>query len=539
MVILSGCTEDNAVTPETPDKYKIEIRDIPDSTGTWEGNIISIPFRVKVLDSENLPISGIRVNLSISDGPGTVDSAAVTNEYGIANAVYSVRISSGLSRVHIQASIDEVVSDKWFHLYCVGTPVKIHQPESIVATVRPGQSKPVSFQISVTDSSCKGVPGVNLSLVFESLSNPPVQGFFDTPAATDADGKTTVVYNNLGFVGAGIIRTSIVVNDSVLYAETYIGFITVANTIITLTAHPNPLFIPLDSVGTSYMRVFVTDEIGVGLPNIYEIDFTTNIGTMVGGRLFVRPSTDLDPPDEPATAIVTATITGTEISASVEVRIFPVIGIIDVIDLSANPDHFFLLPDSIGRSIITAFATDGNGNGIPNIVVNFRTNLGTLARPTITDGSGIATIEFFVRPSADLDPLDEPATATIIAAIPGTEISSSVEIRIFPCFSGSGFLSVEPDRRYIYADGPGLSQAIVTAVLQDEEGQAWVGEEIIFTVSFEHCTIQSPVITDSLGKAVSIFDDMGIPSIDPVIITAHYPPSNLHVSGGIWIREMP
>ncbi len=77
---------------------------------------------------------------------------------------------------------------------------------------------------------------------------------------------------------------------------------------------------------------------------------------------------------------------------------------------------------------------------------------------------------------------------------------------------------------YIYADN-GVSHAIVRAVLKDEDNQAVEGASIVFT-SNNNGTINSPLITDSLGIVRAAFSDIGIPSYDalgeraPCTITA-------------------
>jgi len=85
--------------------------------------------------------------------------------------------------------------------------------------------------------------------------------------------------------------------------------------------------------------------------------------------------------------------------------------------------------------------------------------------------------------------------------------------------------------------------AMLTAVLQDEEGQVLSGKEIIFTTSFPYSVVQSPIITDSLGKAVTYFDDIGRPSVDEndlpdsVLITARYQEMGINATTRIMIRE--
>ena len=91
-----------------------------------------------------------------------------------------------------------------------------------------------------------------------------------------------------------------------------------------------------------------------------------------------------------------------------------------------------------------------------------------------------------------------------------------------------GSLIISADRDYFHADGVGNQSATITALLLDGEGNPLSGQEVNFVSSSELFTIQSVVTTDSLGKAISIFDDTGFPSKDDdgnpaeVIITAEY-----------------
>ena len=96
----------------------------------------------------------------------------------------------------------------------------------------------------------------------------------------------------------------------------------------------------------------------------------------------------------------------------------------------AEPDFIAVPVDSIGRAIIYARVLDVHNNAVPNQEVEFQTNLGWLARPTLTDSSGTATTEYYIQPVVDFPPDSTEMTATVLATIPGTAFQATATVRV-------------------------------------------------------------------------------------------------------------
>ncbi|MBT3233245.1 MAG: hypothetical protein HN356_10565 [Calditrichaeota bacterium] len=217
---------------------------------------------------------------------------------------------------------------------------------------------------------------------------------------------------------------------------------------------------------------------------------------------------------------------------------------IGFVSISGTPSGLCQIhPDSLTVTEIRLTVRDNNNNGIPNMHFAMSTDIGRLSEPSLTDSAGVMIVQHFVRPAVDVEH-EGNFTVTITAEFPDSRWSRTLELH-FKVYRTLGSLTLTTDQpgNTIIADGPGGSVARLTAVLQDADGQILAGEEIFFTKSFENCTIQSPIETDYLGRAQSIFDDNGVPSVDergmpiPVILNVSYPPMGLEKSLEISIIE--
>jgi hypothetical protein len=205
-----------------------------------------------------------------------------------------------------------------------------------------------------------------------------------------------------------------------------------------------------------------------------------------------------------------------------------------------------LLPeDTIGTAIIYARVVDQDNNGIPNMRVNFNCQYGTIGSLTLTDSTGLATAQYYIRPIWDF-PKDENGnildviTDNIRAVIPNTAFVKYTSITVEKTAGDRGNLTLTSDVDFIYADN-GRTVANLQVVLKDANNQAMVNREIILTST--HGTVNSSVVTDSMGVAHAIFTDIGLPSTDehgnivPSLITAIYNPLSLSASIEITIKE--
>ncbi len=519
---------------------------------------------------------------------GTITTSvadSVTNDNGQITATYSVILERN-AEVTIFAQAGQISAEKTIQLRVRDNEGMLSiRLEKEVLTVPPGQTKTTNVIATLTDEEGLAIPGVQMTF----STSPARLGAVDSDTGmTDNSGRVTRRFSSIVNQYGVCTITTRVGNDTEASVDVEIRPVA-GPRYISIHADPQTMKIAEGTNARSTITAVVTDSTGVGVPltsvlfeleglggepifgSLTSIDTTTNadgeIWTTFNSRgrygqqyavARVIPS-DIETGDGQQSAPDAAEnlklklsdgrvadFDREELSKRILITVEPLADAPRSMTITATPDLITTSIDSTANSIIRATVRDENRNGIPNLPINFRTDLGTLARPTVTDSSGVASVQFFVRPSADMTPPNERATATITASIPGTGWEASAEVEIRPVGGEEGTLTLETDRRFIWADGPGLSTARLTAILKDSEGQILSGENIIFTSSFESSVVGSPVITDSLGRAMSIFDDAGRPSIDPntgqpdsVLVTARYQGQemDLRATTRIMIRE--
>jgi hypothetical protein len=220
-----------------------------------------------------------------------------------------------------------------------------------------------------------------------------------------------------------------------------------------------------------------------------------------------------------------------EIFAEITVSIERLSNDIGSLTVRAFPSFLTLPPDSQGYAQIRAQVKDVNNVGIPNVTVNFVTDRGSLSKITPTDSTGLATADFRNN--------YEDGIAHITGDIPGTDFVGTTTIEVHQSDVLTGFLTVTTDKAEIFADF-GLTTASITALLKDQDHQSLSGKQVKFTST--HGAINSPVTTDSLGRAIAVFSDVGLPSLDaegnviPAKIFAIYDALNLIDSCAVTIR---
>ncbi|MDP8239013.1 MAG: Ig-like domain-containing protein [Candidatus Hatepunaea meridiana] len=214
---------------------------------------------------------------------------------------------------------------------------------------------------------------------------------------------------------------------------------------------------------------------------------------------------------------------------------------INSLRLRIDPAYLMVQPDTIGFAAVFARVIDLQNNGISNLQVNFQCQYGSLARPTLTDSTGLATAEYYIQPATDFEPPGaEEISDNITASILNTAFRQIKPIVVQRSVGDTGTLTLTKDVDSIYADN-GLTSAKITALLKDASGRSLKDREIIFTANYG--TVTPEKTTDSLGRAEVTFTDVGEASRDedgnivPTVITARYDPMSLFASVEITIQE--
>ena len=404
-------------------------------------------------------------------------------------------------------------------------------PDSLNAPT--GATREIPFEVVVRDYD--GLPAAGMEV---ELSVPYGEGEIEpTTTMTDETGWLQAVYSVQVPGGESLARIRARVDG---YAATKAIHLTGAGRPerILLTADAPVITIPYDQSGFIRLTATVTDNHGVGVLGL-KLRFTLEPvapRTEIFGWL-----TPVDPTDDEGNVEVIFHSGGgfgrllvhcsvdeaggyaEDVTAETPVEFRALEGQVASLTASANPSHLFVPPGEQGSAIIQAQTVDAEGNGIPNLRLICYTDVGCVESDAVTDEMGTARFNFLNN--------FEYGVATITVEVPGTNVMDQVTIEII----GNVYtLRLSSDRNFIYADG-GLTYATLTATLKDEDGQVVRGAEIIF--SSEYGVVESPAITDSLGRAFSRFS-VSVPAVDSATVTAIYRPGNVQASIHIQIRGL-
>lgn len=383
-------------------------------------------------------------------------------------------------------------------------------PDSVVYLAGEDISIPVSALVLNSDGNL--APNVRVEFVVTSG-----EGEFDTPGmTTDQHGRVSAVATITAQEGWREFKPMLVVAGGSASGKVAIRGIRQPAR-IAFDA-PNRVFKVASgqSVETTFKAIF-SDSNGVGIEGLpvsvglqdvseaeraYGAISATSMTNAAGevlvtfnslggfGRVNVYLATNLPGMSEAVNSALTLKVQPiTEDIWSLEVRVFP----------------SFHMPeqDVLVTSVIRAIVRNANNVGIPNIVVEFETDMGSITYVTPTDSSGVAT--------ADWDNNFEIGVARLLVSIPGTDFEVVKQIIVVGDEMESGQLSISTDVREIFADG-GLTVARIRALLKDDQGQALANKLLVFTST--HGAITSPLMTNALGIVDTIFTDVGIPSYD-------------------------
>ncbi|MBT7790143.1 MAG: hypothetical protein HN757_14780 [Calditrichaeota bacterium] len=423
-------------------------------------------------------------------------------------------------------------------------------PETLTAPL--GSEREISFVVAVHSFAGIAQSGieVSLSVVGDIGVITPVN------SNTDDSGMITAIHTVTFTSRSQTIRLLATINEQTASSSyTLVGVS--PPTMVTLIPETTELIVPTRNSGRIEIDAVVTDASGVTVPGV-KVGFQLlrfDADNPVFGSIFGNTFTD-------STGRVSATFRSDQGSGTVFVQVFideP--GYEEMVDqvpltiriLEEEPQSFLLeaTPNSFTNihsesmlvSHILVIVKDRFNNGIPNLRVLMTTDIGAISQPELTDRDGRIQVQHILRPSVDAQGMQEDFTATISAMLSELGWIETVEINYSPEEMDLGSLILATDRRFIWADGAGLSYSNLIATLTDAGGASLDYQEIIFTTSNQYSVVQSPKMTDSLGRARTIFDDVGQPSVDErgmpdsVIVTAKYLPMGLESSVAIMIRE--
>lgn len=555
--LIVGCDEDgpnSIVSPNGDDVSFIELRVTHNQIRGFEGDLRSERITAIARNAFGVTVPDAHITFGITnptDWKGSlsaVNGDSTTNANGQLEFDYSIVITRSCditiealcSQVRGTTDISVQVADD-----IIGS-ISLEASEQVLA-VPQNQTRQVDLTASLVDNDGNALSGMQV----EFKTNPSIMGFVDSDTGTtDQNGQIRRKFNSIvdkygsceitASIGDYIGKATIEIRP--VEAPAFISLSTITP-VVKVTSGQNAI-VELEAV--------VTDPNRVGVPGVsvaFEV-LPETPGGVTFGSLSMDDSTDADGYSRAKfnslgslgnvnikVRVLPSNVGGEgqnilEIQDEITLQFLELNDEIGTLTLKALPSFLTLPPDSNGMCQIEAQVRNINNNSIPNVIVDFTTNLGSLSDIQITNNSGIATGLFYNN--------YESGIASITASIPGTNFEAITEIIIRQAEGATGSLILNSDKTFIYADN-GYTTAIITALLSDEDGQALRNQEIIFTKT--HGTVNSPVFTDSLGIATALFRDVGLPSknedggIEPALITARYNPLGIEASIEISIFE--
>lgn len=545
---MMGCSEEpnTIVNPQPTDVATIELRLTHNKITGFIGDLRTETVTAIARNANGVAVPNQKMEFAILDQAiwkGTVIlEDSVTNYDGESKATYRVELQRSAT-IKIKATSGSVTAEILLAIEIVEDVIdtlKITAPS--VLTVRPNQVQTASVSASLVDTIGRAIPGI----LVHFRTSPPENGYvYPDTGTTDYNGRVVKTFST---VPGNYGPCSVFAEVGSHMDSTTIEIIPIANPrkIQVWTLTPD-ISVVQDQNAAVDITAVVTDDHGVGVPN-------ASIRYRVSGVETFGSLSPTDTTDENGIAITTFHTLGGSgrlwikaevLSISDQYQVAPdslqltvslLTNNISRLNLAVSPSYLNLPPDSVGMAMVSARVVDQESNGIPNLRVNFDCTYGTLANPMLTDSTGVATAEYYILPLTDFPEGDIPEIEVEIrASIPETIFDARTVLTVEKTTGDIGSLALTSDVDFIYADR-GLTVARLQAVLKDANNQSLTGREVIFTAS--HGTVNSPVITDTLGIAHAVFTDVGVPSVEggeivPAIITAIYnpwPPTSIEIT---------
>ncbi len=128
----------------------------------------------------------------------------------------------------------------------------------------------------------------------------------------------------------------------------------------------------------------------------------------------------------------------------------------------------------------------------------------------LTDEFGVTQTLWRLNPRRDLPGLPpEGIAVNITCTIPGTDWETQASLFLQSAVYPVGSLTLFVEQRTLLCDGMGGKHLTLTATLRDEKSQYLPERELQVYVSSNHAIADPTVITDNLGRAEILVDDIG------------------------------
>jgi protocatechuate 3,4-dioxygenase beta subunit len=388
--------------------------------------------------------SSVKVIVSFQTNRGKIESQALTDVNGMATIKFTPYASAFDSIASVAAILDTQMVAKT--IQCIGVQVDLSAtPSSILADGKSTSSikavlKETTRKIAVPEATVYF--GTDLgTIAYEAQTNTQGVAIVDLTSSTQT-GTANVK-----------VRYGQVLEDNV-----QVVFQESQPTYITLSA--TPAFIPADNQSQSTIKAVVSDASWNPVADGTMVQFIIVEGSgSIGSQQITQNGsavTYLTSGSFPDTARIIARVGSL---TSDTVKVVYTIGNVENVTVSVNPNT--IPADGVSKSVVQASVTDGLGNPVENISVNFTATLGKIGMSARTDENGIARVEF----SSTVIGL---STITAQVLSNGETISGTSIIQILP--GSPYYVIVTYSPLFVYVRDCGKYQTVsVYADIRDEK----------------------------------------------------------------------
>ena len=473
----------------------IELTPVPDSiiAGTPQNSTGSV-ITATVVDNNGFPVKGVTVSFTsrTKSAEMTNGGQAVTNEQGKATVTYTNTRSSretGARPDTIEASLENGSSTLSTSIQVDADASTAHLTSLYTLYDTQLAGDDTTLYITVNDNYGNGVP-----LHQVTLSVSPSEGVTLSNNGINTTNHDGYLYASMTATKAGVYQVTATLDngDSMQQTVTYVP--NVANAEITLAASKDPVI--ADNNDLTTLTATVADTEGNAIANT-EVTFTlpedvrANFTLSDGGKAITDTEGKAKVTLKGTKAgahTVTASMAGSK-SGQLMVN-FTADTLTAQVNLNVTEDNF--IANNIGMTRLQATVTDGNGNPVEGIKVNFRGTSVTLSSTSVeTDDQVFAEI---------LVTSTEVGLKTVSASLADkpTEVISRL-LNAKADINSATITSLEiPEGQVMVAQ-----DVAVKAHVNDQFGNPILNESVTFSAEPpEHMTIsQNIVSTDTHGIA--------------------------------------
>ncbi len=405
----------------------------------------------KVVDNNLNPVSGVVIGFTTT--AGTVQSQSITDNNGFATAV----LTSDTSSTDINATVTAHLGTQSAQTVVVFQGVTMNISASPGTILADGQSQSVITVILKRATSNIAVSGAVITFGTDlgTISNEATTNSGGVAEVSLTSGTATGTAHVVASYGAGISRTT-----TVVFQESVPSNLEVSATPTVITA---------DGQSQSIIKATVSDANRNPVPDgtLVVFDIAEGSGTIGRQRTTVGgvAATTLTSGTQPDTA----KIIGSVGSLADTVMVVYVVGAVDRIEVTADPDS--IPADGITTSRIRARVLDTKNNPIEGVTVEFSASVGDIVQSVRTNSEGLAEAEYSSK---------VVGLATITAEVGG--VFGTTSIQVIPGGPYSITITYEPHFIYVRDCGKNQTATIYAEVLDEKNNPVANGTLVKFSI---------------------------------------------------------